>query len=431
MGLVQAILADARAHALPLQLVLSSRRPGAGDFDFLEVGPLSEPERLALAARVKRNAGGGADGADPDLLFGAAELFQALGRATAPYKRALLLACEQRISFAEYARRLREAGSLEDMEQVDPTLASLNFERQALESLQDRHGFAYGLFLSLLYRFLISRAAYFSLGDLVAWFGDALKAGGAGMSTEIAYRNGLSYLVRLNFLAAEERRGSQVFTLPPNQRWNLRALADDALRIPDGVPLRGADERLSLALERASRGDLGAIGELLDMESDYARDLHEPGGARAVFYSRMVRAQLAKEIGEQEAALRILASIPADYDRHASTLRHRVESEEPVAQALVNKGVTLGALGRPEEAMAVYDEVVRRYADRPEAPLAEPVAQARLGGWLMAAQAGSAPVFETLSKLVDELGASPHEAVRRLAAQVAGLLSSKQTADGA
>ena len=49
---------------------------------------------------------------------------------------------------------------------------------------------------------------------------------------------------------------------------------------------------------------------------------------------------------------------------------------EQVAKALFNKGVTLGALNRSEEAIAVYGEVVRRFGDATEAALREQVAGA-------------------------------------------------------
>lgn len=49
---------------------------------------------------------------------------------------------------------------------------------------------------------------------------------------------------------------------------------------------------------------------------------------------------------------------------------------EQVARALFNKGVTLGALGRSEEAVRVYDDVVTRFGDRSEPALAEQVARA-------------------------------------------------------
>ena len=49
---------------------------------------------------------------------------------------------------------------------------------------------------------------------------------------------------------------------------------------------------------------------------------------------------------------------------------------EAVANALVNKGVRLGELGRSEEEMAVYDELLARFADAPEPALREQVAKA-------------------------------------------------------
>jgi len=49
---------------------------------------------------------------------------------------------------------------------------------------------------------------------------------------------------------------------------------------------------------------------------------------------------------------------------------------EPVAQALVKKGLMLRALNRREEAVAAHDEVVRRFGDASDPPLREQVAQA-------------------------------------------------------
>ena len=49
---------------------------------------------------------------------------------------------------------------------------------------------------------------------------------------------------------------------------------------------------------------------------------------------------------------------------------------EPVAKALVNKGITLGTMNRPDEALATYDEVVRRFEESETPALLEPVAKA-------------------------------------------------------
>ncbi|MBI3268776.1 MAG: tetratricopeptide repeat protein [Planctomycetes bacterium] len=53
-------------------------------------------------------------------------------------------------------------------------------------------------------------------------------------------------------------------------------------------------------------------------------------------------------------------------------------SQDQVGKALFNKGVALGELGRPEEEFGVYDDMVRRFKDRPETPLAELVVMALL-----------------------------------------------------
>src|SRR5262249_45373717 len=49
---------------------------------------------------------------------------------------------------------------------------------------------------------------------------------------------------------------------------------------------------------------------------------------------------------------------------------------EQVTNALVNKGVGLGQLGRSEEAITVYDDVVARFGTATELPLRELVANA-------------------------------------------------------
>ena len=49
---------------------------------------------------------------------------------------------------------------------------------------------------------------------------------------------------------------------------------------------------------------------------------------------------------------------------------------EPVAGALVNKGYNLGQLGRREEAVAVYDDVVARFGADSEPELRKSVAGA-------------------------------------------------------
>ncbi|MGB9587871.1 MAG: hypothetical protein ACPL7O_06780, partial [Armatimonadota bacterium] len=47
-----------------------------------------------------------------------------------------------------------------------------------------------------------------------------------------------------------------------------------------------------------------------------------------------------------------------------------------LASAIVNKGDVLGELGRSQEEIAVYDQVVRRFGDATEAGIREQVASA-------------------------------------------------------
>jgi hypothetical protein len=47
--------------------------------------------------------------------------------------------------------------------------------------------------------------------------------------------------------------------------------------------------------------------------------------------------------------------------------------------ALVNKGAALRRAGRPEEAVAAYEEVISRFGDATEPGLREQVAKARRG----------------------------------------------------
>ena len=58
------------------------------------------------------------------------------------------------------------------------------------------------------------------------------------------------------------------------------------------------------------------------------------------------------------------------------------------AGALVNKGVTLGQLGRSEEAIAVYDDVVGRFGTATELPLREKVARALVNKGVTLTQLG-------------------------------------------
>ncbi len=371
----------ANSHGLRWQLTVSSRRPGPPS-PFLEgihVGPLEAGEARDLAFRVWAS-GRHADVPLPEVGFGALQLFRVV-QTTAQFKRALILALDRGMTFRAYAEALNERGSLDAMEQLEAAQRMLAFEVQQLAALESKHGFAYRALLDIYYP-LIARAAFFTTTELETWFSDRLVAEGARLPRARAYANGLDYLVRLNFVFLENRPEGQVFSMPPNQRWSMRALSEEAAALPPAVPRRGARERLSLALERVQRGDLDALGDLLAMAADYRNDLDDPSCAAAVFYSMLVQSEIVRS-DHPEDELYILGRIVELYDTSRSAyLADETEASGVVAQALFNKGVRLGALGRTAEALSVYEEVASRYGDRPEPALAEKVARA-LGskGW--------------------------------------------------
>ena len=81
---------------------------------------------------------------------------------------------------------------------------------------------------------------------------------------------------------------------------------------------------------------------------------------------------LLGELGRSEDAVGVYDQVVARYGEASEP-----EMREQVAKALINKGVTLGALGRSEDAVGVYDEVVARYSDKTEPILQQVVSVAR------------------------------------------------------
>ncbi|CAE6703844.1 tetratricopeptide repeat protein [Candidatus Nitrotoga fabula] len=91
--------------------------------------------------------------------------------------------------------------------------------------------------------------------------------------------------------------------------------------------------------------------------------------------------QLSKALVNKGAALAQMGrneEAIAAYDEVVHRFGEATEEplREQVATALMNKGKTLGKMGRDEEAIAVYDKVVRHFGEATEAPLREQVATA-------------------------------------------------------
>ncbi|MCC5828526.1 MAG: tetratricopeptide repeat protein [Phycisphaeraceae bacterium] len=91
--------------------------------------------------------------------------------------------------------------------------------------------------------------------------------------------------------------------------------------------------------------------------------------------------QVARALGRKGMLLVTQRRLADAIEVFDEVVRRFADRDEPVlaegvARALANKGVALGSLGRFEDAIEVYDEVVRRFADREEPNLAEEVARA-------------------------------------------------------
>jgi tetratricopeptide (TPR) repeat protein len=109
-------------------------------------------------------------------------------------------------------------------------------------------------------------------------------------------------------------------------------------------------------------------------------------------------------------------------------LRRFADAPEPalreqVANALFNKGIVLGALNRNEEAVAVYDELLRRFADAPESALREKVAKALVNkGFALGALNRSEGAVAVYDEVLRRFAEAPEPALRE---QVANALFNK------
>ena len=88
------------------------------------------------------------------------------------------------------------------------------------------------------------------------------------------------------------------------------------------------------------------------------------------------RALLAKgmALGNTQEAIQIYDEV---ITRFSGTTKANIRKH--LAEALVNKGMVLGSLGRVEEAIAVCDEVISRFGEAKETTLKEQVAEATAG----------------------------------------------------
>ena len=118
-----------------------------------------------------------------------------------------------------------------------------------------------------------------------------------------------------------------------------------------------------------------------------------------------------------------LGSLDSDYVEVEPEPSRTVEAELSSAQALVGKGFRLGALGRSEEAIAVYDEVIGRFGATSDPALRQQVAKALVNkGFRLGLLGRSEEAITVYDNVVDRFGTTSELALRE---QVARALVNK------
>jgi hypothetical protein len=329
----------------------------------LKIEPLSDPEAVALASLIRLQAN---LGMTPQDAVDIHRLFARCGRSTVHFKRALLLAVAHQMSFGAMADELATAGTLEGQDETQFSQRLIDVELRQLGRLSPRHGFAYRAFFDV-YWHLIVRAGHFTADELRSWFPDSFHIAQTRIPRDRAYANGLTQLVRLGFLATRRQVEGDAYYMPPNQRLVMQAIAMPSPALPASIPFRAPKTRLSSALERVNKGQFSAIGEILELEREYADHIAQPEAAEAVAVAMMVRAELISGLtGNPEAALRI-------YDKVVTRFGGRDELPlvELTLKSHVGSVMAMATLGRRDEALAVANEAWSRFGTRPEPQIQE------------------------------------------------------------
>ena len=130
------------------------------------------------------------------------------------------------------------------------------------------------------------------------------------------------------------------------------------------------------------------------------------------------RGVLLGELGRGEEEIKAYDEVLSRFgDAREPALR------EPVAKALVNKGVSLSQIGRGEEAIKAYDDVLSRFRDAPEPALREQVAKALFNKGVSLGQLGRRQEeIKAYDELLSRFRDAPEPALRE---PVAGALNSK------
>jgi tetratricopeptide (TPR) repeat protein len=153
----------------------------------------------------------------------------------------------------------------------------------------------------------------------------------------------------------------------PVQRRTLREIASEAATKPRNE--RTLDHYRALVMVAAMDSDWTAM-ERRAAAMDY---LFEDADPETQAFALFQRAYALGELSRQHEAIAIYDELIRRFgDSNAPALLERV------VMALFNKGVDLGALERHDDAIATYDELIRRFGDSDTPALQEKVAMALL-----------------------------------------------------
>ncbi|MBF0097253.1 MAG: tetratricopeptide repeat protein [Magnetococcales bacterium] len=374
---LQRLLQAAHQAALVVQLLVSSRRPAdvayAHAWETLSLDTLAHAEAMQLAQKLLK----GRMPFGSSEYQGAQEIYTFTRGTTGLYRRSLILALNSAGKYAGYAKRLKKYGSKMTSTGGPMELAQrmIQFEWNELAGLTKKYGFEFQKFLSILHPLAV-RVGQFTVEQLIAWFGSLFRQAGRDEPLDLLYQEGVDKLVWLGFLGSPD---GSIYAVPANQRLSLESIQDKSIQLPDTIPWDGIHVAVAHAMEYAWQKDLnGFLQAFAELEQEYTPHAHQSIQAAAALLNALrFRADQVAELGQPEQSLTWYDSVLDTYD----TLPARMNREngalvEVVAKTLFNKGVTLGELGRSEEELAVYEEVVTRYHDRQELGLVKQVAQA-------------------------------------------------------
>ncbi|MBN2054752.1 toll/interleukin-1 receptor domain-containing protein, partial [bacterium] len=363
-NLFRDLIRSARSSALTLQVVVSSRRSGPVEWRSLKVEKLAVEDAVKMAEVLSAGADRSFDGSDR---LGAELLFSIVRNHTGLFKRSLVFSLKSGMGFQDYADCLQRAGTSEQNSMLDLSRRMFGIECGKLKEMESRNGFSYTRFLGVMYE-LVKRCGWFTLEELDGWFKGILVVGAGTRKRLTAYENGIKLLAALGLLSAEKRDRETVYVVPPNQRTLVQSIGSEMdgemKQALAGVPVRAISHTISMALERLGREGPRAVVELLSFNAgEYAPMAGDVEVLRQILGGLLIKAELYDFLDDRERELAAYDDIVMFHDDVGKL--HGYSSDEGVAEqvatALCNKGVRLGALGRTEEEIAVYEAVDARY----------------------------------------------------------------------